>query len=409
MKIIRILSLILIVSLLFSCKNKESESKTVEVKIGFVAPLTGPLAAFGESSDALVSDVTKAMNSKKLNFEGKEVVFKVYLEDGQSNPTKSAEVANKLINQDQIDLMVVAGAPPTVSPVAAVCESKGVPCVSGNSPLDSWLAGGPYNSSFHFFWGMDEVIDLFVNMWDDIETNKKVGGMWASDADGVGWANAFVAELPNRGYQVNDLGRFPLGTSDYTSFIQTLKNENIEILTGNMPPPDFAAFWRQCKQMEYTPKIVTVGKALLFPAAVGAIGGELPEGLSCEIWWSPEHPFSSSLTGVTAEGLANSYGKQWSQTTGFSHAIFEVAFDAVKRASSLNRAELIKAISETNLNTIVGSIKFNDQNYSLTPLVGGQWTKGETYPWELKIVENSALPDVKLDRSLVSITSSESE
>ena len=41
------------------------------------------------------------------------------------------------------------------------------------------------------------------------------------------------------------------------------------------------------------------GKALLFPASVEALG-DIGDGMSTEVWWSPAHPFKSSLTGETA-------------------------------------------------------------------------------------------------------------
>lgn len=389
------------VMVLFSCKeNKEQNSNNITVKLGFVMPLSGALASIGESSEELVSSVEKAMNEKQIKVDGKTAVFEIFIEDGQSNPSKATEVTNKLIAQNKVDIVLVGGAPPTVNPVAAVCEARKIPCISATSPLDSWLQGGPYEYSYHFFWNTDGVIDLYGNMWKQLDTNKQVGGMWANDTEGIGWAKSFMAQLPAKGYKVYDLGRFPMGTTDYTSFIQNLKKENIEILTGNMAPPDFAAFWRQCQQLGYRPKIVTMAKALLFPAAVESLGGDLAEGLSCEVWWSPFNPYSSSLTGESASDLANSFDGQWSQTTGFSHATFEVAFDAIKRAGTLDKKSLLKAIAETNLNTVVGNIHYNNQHYSLTPLLGGQWTKGTTYPWEIDIVENSAIPKVEKAGSL---------
>ena len=396
-----ILILLALILFLEACNNSDgSKDGTVNIRIGFVTPLTGPLASFGESSDFLVARAEQAMNDRKIKVNGKTAVFKIITADGQSNPTKAGEQAGRLIDQDHVSMIVTAGAPPTINPVAAVCEAKKIPCVSGNSPLDSWLAGGPYKYCFHFFWDMNAAVNLFAGMWNDVPTNKKVGGLWANDADGIAWADAFMKGLPAKGYQVIDLGRFPIGTSDYTAFIQKLKSEHAEVLTGNLPPPDFASFWRQCSQQGYQPKIATVGKALLFPAAVEALGGNLPEGLSCEVWWSPANPFTSSLTRESAAQLAAAYPKQWTQTLGFSHAIFEVAADAVQRAGSIEPEALIKAITTTDLNTIVGPIKFNEQHYALTPLLGGQWTRGTKYPWDLKIVNNAALPAVRTETVL---------
>ena len=66
-----------------------------------------------------------------------------------------------------------------------------------------------------------------------------------------------------------------------------------------MIPPDFSTFWSQAAQQGFHPKIVTIGKALLFPSAVNSLGPR-GNGLTTEIWWTPNFPFKSGLTGQSA-------------------------------------------------------------------------------------------------------------
>src|SRR6266496_1202070 len=110
--------------------------------------------------------------------------------------------------------------------------------------------------------------------------------------------------------------------NDFTSQISAFKAVGAEIVTGNMIPPDFATFWSQAAQQGFKPKIVTVGKATLFPAAVQALG-ERGSGLTTEVWWSPYHPFKSSLTGQSAAQMCAQWekqtGKQWTQPMGYKH------------------------------------------------------------------------------------------
>ena len=66
-------------------------------------------------------------------------------------------------------------------------------------------------------------------------------------------------------------------------------------------PPDFTTFWKQALQQGFKPKVASIGKAILFPVAVEALGKD-GNNLSSEVWWSPNHPFKSSLTGMSAQG-----------------------------------------------------------------------------------------------------------
>ncbi|UCB50423.1 MAG: hypothetical protein JSW56_06005 [Deltaproteobacteria bacterium] len=56
------------------------------------------------------------------------------------------------------------------------------------------------------------------------------------------------------------------------------------------------------------------------------------------------------------------------------------------------------------MSTIVGPIKYNSENYSRTPLVGGQWVKGTKFPWELKLVYNNEHPYIPLTGSMFPMT-----
>jgi branched-chain amino acid transport system substrate-binding protein len=144
-----------------------------------------------------------------------------------------------------------------------------------------------------------------------------------------------------------------------------------------------------------------MGKALEFPAGIAPLGARA-EGLTTEVWWSPFHPYSSSMNGQTSKELADAYeaesGRQWSQPLGFRHSLFEVALDTLKRAQDLDSPESIRdALKTTKLKTIVGPIDFATgplPNCSLTPLVMAQWRKGKKYPFDIVIVDNSKFPEI---------------
>lgn len=377
-------------------------AKKDHILIGRCNPSTGPLAAFGEPSPWVDDRAVEAINKDGGLFIeelGKRLPVKVKILDTESSSTKAAELAARLILNDKIDIMIALHTPGMVNPITATCERFQVPCISLDAPLEAWLPGGPYQWTYHAFWSVEkDFFPVCKGMWSQVKTNKIVGLLANNDPDGIAFGDAFKQLLPPLGYKIIDPGSFPYGTQDFTSLINTWKKENVEILFGNVITPDFINCWRQCHQMGFKPKIATVARAILFPASVEALGGDIASGLSTEVWWSPHHPFSSSLTRESALDLCNAYtektGKQWSQPIGFKHAAYEVLYDTLTRAKTLKKKALLKAIADTNLNTIVGPIKYNDQHYSRTPLVGGQWVKGETFPFELKIVHNQEHPDI---------------
>jgi branched-chain amino acid transport system substrate-binding protein len=322
------------------------------VKIGYVTPSTGPLAPFAAADDFVLASVRELYKKQNRAIE-------IVVKDSQTNSNRAADVTSDLILRDKVSLVVVGAAPETNNPVADQCELNDVPCLSTVSPWQPFFfaRGGkpdkPFKWTYHFFWGLEDAIAAYIGMWRQIETNKVVGGVFANDPDANAWGENLPPELRKQGFTFFDPGRFQTLTENFSAHISAFKNNKVDIITGNMIPPDFTTFWTQARQQGLSAKIVTIGKALLFPASVEALG-TAGDKLSTEVWWSPNHPFKSSLSGETASQLAAAFtkatGKQWSQPLGYIHALFEVAADLLKRsADPSDRAANLAAMVATNL------------------------------------------------------------
>lgn len=386
-------------------------AQTKTLKIGYVNPQSGPLALFGQA-DGFVLQTVRDILKNGITVGGKNYPVEVITKDTQSNPNRAADVTNELISGDAVDLVVVASAPETVNPVSDQCELNGTPCISSVAPWQAWMfnrGGKPdvgFESTFHFFWGFEDIITVFSNMWDTLETNHMVGGMFPNDEDGQAWANeehGAPALLKERGYSVTSSGSYRNMTDDFSAVISTFKKADCQLITGAPIPPDFTTFWTQARQQGFRPKAATIAKAILFPAALEALG-DAGHNLSCEVWWSPSHPFKSSLNGFSAEKLAIAYsentGKQWTQPIGFIHALFEVATDVLKRSAEVgDPSATIAAIKDTTLDTVVGKLDWKNspiKNVAKTPLVGGQWrlSNGGKNKYDLIITSNKSAPEI---------------
>jgi len=378
-------------------------------KIGYVSPQTGALAPFGEADSFVLAAVREQFKSGIKTVSG-SVPIEITVKDSQSNPNRAAEVATDLINGG-IDLMLVASTPETTNPVSDQCELNEVPCVSSVAPWQPWFfprGGKPetgFNYTYHFFWGLEDVIAVFTNMWGQLATDKVVGGLFPNDGDGNAWGDkklGFPPVLEQKGYKLIDPGRFQNLTDNFSAQIAAFKEGKVEIVTGVVIPPDWTTFWTQAIQQGFKPKIASVGKALLFPSAIEALG-DRGHNLSSEVWWTPNHPFKSSLTGQSAKQLADAYTastkKQWTQPIGFAHALFEIAADVVKRGKGPGQRDAtLAAVRSTKLETIVGPVAWDGKgpfkNVSKTPLVGGQWRRGGAFKYDLVITSNETAPQI---------------
>ena len=380
-----------------------------EIRVGWVSPTTGPVAGFGQADDFVLSGLQATLDAG-VDIDGKHYDIKLIRKDNQSNPNRSAEVASELILGDEVHLMLSSSTGDTVIPVSDQCELNEVPSVSADTPWDAFFfarGGDPavgFDWTHHFFWGSGQAVNTFSSLWSQLENNNRVGLLMANDSDGVAMSHPEVglaASLRKKGHEVIDLGLFEPMSDDFSAQIGKLKDANVDILMGVFVPPDWVTFWAQAHQQGFNPKAATIAKALLFPSSVEAVG-PTAVGLSTEIWWSPGHPFKSSITGQSSMDFANDYtaqtGRQWVQPKGFKHALIEVALDVLKRSGDPHDpGAMVEAIRGTDLDTMVGHINFMTgpvPNVSATPLVGGQWRKGDKFPFDLAICENQYAPEI---------------
>ena len=328
-----------------SALRRAASSSTGEIVIGFVSPQTGPLAGFATSNNFAVSSIRgTSAYSKGFTVGGKKYSVKVLVVDSQSDPNRASEVARNLVLNNHADMIITNSTPETDNPVALVCESEGVPCVSTVVPWQAWyagLGGNPlhpttkYEYNVMFFFGLEGFGKCFVPMWKRVSTNKVVAEMFPNDADGNAFRAAWPSMIKAAGYSYFDGGAYPDGTSNFTSMISDFKSHDCEIYLNVPLPPDFNTFWKQAAQQVFKPKLATVAKVLLFPADVTALGS-LVNNVATDCWWSPFAPYRSSLTGETAAHLAEAYqkstGQQWTQAIGSTYAAFEVAKNTFSRA-----------------------------------------------------------------------------
>ena len=388
------------------------------IKIGFVTPQTGPLAIFGEPDDFVLDQFRTAL-ADGLDIGGTKHPVEIIIKDSQSSSNRASAVAQELIFEDEVDLICASSTPDTTNPVADQAELNGVPCVTNDTPWQPHFFGrqGNPETGFeytnHFFWGLEDIIDVFMSLWDGVETNKVVGALWPNDPDGNGWSNpelGFPPVMEKAGYTLVDPGRYQNMTDDFSAQISAFKEAGVEIVSGVMIPPDFTTFWTQAAQQGFQPKVVNVAKASEFPQAMGALG-DRADGLSVEVWWHKMFPFASSFNGQTCEQLADAYeaatGNPWTMPLGAKHSLFEVVMDSLKRTQDIDSPESIaEAIRATDLDTVFGKVNFNTgpvPSISKTPLAGGQWQIEDGKP-ELKIVTNTHSPEIPLTGELKPIT-----
>jgi len=399
------------------------------IVIGFVSPQTGALAGFA-SGDNFVVDRVRATDAYKNGFTigGKTYSIEIVVADSQSEPTRASEVARELILQNHADMIVTSSTPETTNPVADACEAQGVPCLSTVVPWQAWYFPRqqdpanpqPFKYTTMYFFGAEAFGGCFVPMWDRIDTNKVVGGMFPNDDDGNAFRDAWPGIIDAAGYTFVDGGPYPdLQLNDFSQMLSKFKRQECDVFINAPLPPDFNTFWKQAAQQGYAPKLATVAKVLLFPADTDALG-QLVNNIATDSWWGPFMPYTSTLSGESAKDLANAYqedsGKQWLQTLGSTYSLFEIASEAFTSVDDPHDGDAVAAaLFGVKYEGISGPLDFTtgphiDPADPASPTIPGigivnpvgvQWRPGTDWDWEMVVVDNSINPDVPIGGDLI--------
>lgn len=382
------------------------------LKIGYVSPQTGSLASFALADNFIIKKM-RGILDKGLTAGGKKRDVQIVVRDSQSTTNRAADVAKELIFDDKVDLMVASSTPDTANPVADQCEANGVPNVVTISPWESWFYGRGLKDGQSFKWGtlyfvgVDDLYTCFQAMWDRINGGKTVGCLWPNDTDANAFRESFPGMMKKTGYKPVDAGAYQDGISDFSAQIGKFKDSDSRLFTCTPLPPDFQTFWKQAAQQGYKPKLATVAKVMLFPSEAEALG-KLTNNIATDVWWSPAHPYKSTLDGTTAKSLSDEFtastGKQWTQALGSVYTLFEIAIKVFRDASDpKDRKEVAHLLKTMKIDGMSGPLDFTagpQPGIAIQKLVGGQWRPAKKFPWDMYLVDNTHDPAVQLTGDL---------
>ncbi len=387
------------------------------IRIGFVGALSGPGNLFGEPCDFVKKQVEKAC-AGGLAIGGKNYAVEVIVRDSQSSVNVAGQIAAELMTRQKVDLIVCPESYIAITGGQMAVINK-TPIISTLFPADAMVAirGGPeaYSNkgkpwTFHFLFNTTDIGACYMGMWrpykDKLDT---VGTLYCDQPAARGFADpnfGLPSFLNKEHYRIVDAGLFKNETDDFTNQISLFKNANAEIVTGFVYSYQFASFWRESAQLGYKPEIVSTAGAFLFPGGLDALG-DRGDGMATEIWWTPKLPVTSSLTGQTAQALADDWeatqNRQWTPALGYTHATWEVAIAALKASGDPKNREAVRdALSKLTLDTVAGKVDFAGSpipGIAHMSLAGGQWrkSKGGKYKYDLVVTYNDSPAPFKVE------------
>jgi branched-chain amino acid transport system substrate-binding protein len=328
-----------------------------QVKIGVVNSLSGPFAAFGERYRTGLQVALEEVNADG-GINGEELQLEI--QDDRSEAQSALAAVESLINQD-VPLIIGSYASSITGPMAQLMTREEVPLIvlgsadnSITKPGSPWVFRAKHNSTivartyFDYFDYLRERGDT------ELET---VAMLYGNGAWPTSLADAGKEFAEERGYEVVGDQAYDQGTSDFRPILNRFRSEEPDILYIVSYADDGVAITRQLREVGLDAHVIAIDTSAALPSYPEQVG-DLAEYVATVVSWSKD---------VQYEGVEDLYerlkaaaGSEPSFYEAEGYLALRIAADALRRAGSTDREAVRDALDQTDLETPVTTVRFED-------------------------------------------------
>jgi branched-chain amino acid transport system substrate-binding protein len=195
-----------------------------------------------------------------------------------------------------------------------------------------------------------------------------------ADAFGIELSNAARPIFKKAGLQIVYDKSYPLGTQDLSPVIKGAKASNPDAFVAWSYPPDTFGLTAQAKIVGLNVKAFYTAVATAFPAYKGKFGKSI-EGVLGAGGVNPDTPEMQAYFKAHLE-VNGKPADYWA--SAMVYATYQILEQAIEGVGSKDRKAVTQYIKDHYFDTVVGPIKFNNQNNDKFWTVG-QWQNGVFY------------------------------
>lgn len=217
------------------------------VKVGVLAPLSGPTAGLGEALRQGVELGVEVVNERG-GFAGRQV--QVIIEDDRGDPATAVERARKLIEGDGVDILMGTVESANTLAVIPVVNANKIPFVYQMGGEAKTCIPGNKNAVNPYVFGTGHTPEM---LWDLVEERLfSHGDRWfflGNDYVFPRTINAIgISRVQARGGQVLGEQYVPLGTTNFATLIAQIERARPDVVWNALVGGDAIAFSIQANQ-----------------------------------------------------------------------------------------------------------------------------------------------------------------
>jgi branched-chain amino acid transport system substrate-binding protein len=347
------------------------------VKLGAVVPLSGRFGAGGAQVKAGYEIGVEDLNAAGgIRVGNRRLRVELMMLDDESDPTKTVSRMEALA-QERAAVYLGGFGSDLHAAAAAVAEKNRIPYCGVAFALHNIHRRG-FRYLFSPFPKSPEItIETYKFLNGSIPAGQRPRRV-AIFQERTDWGremgDIWTARSGENGYQIVVRAEYSPISRDLSDIILRAKEAGAEAVFSLPTPPDGITLIRQMKELDYNPKLIMMIRAADTVSWTQSLGKD-----GDEVVLSPGWHNAVRFSGVPELNAKHTqrFGRPADVITGPAYACIQIVANAIERAGVVEPAAIRDALATTNMQTVVGPVRFRPDGTGIVTSMFVQWQSGK--------------------------------
>jgi len=327
----------------------------IEVKIGHVAPLTGPIAHLGKDNENGARLALEEINKAGLTIDGKKVVLTLVSEDDAEDPKTATQVAQKLVDTKVVGVVGHLNSGTSI-PASKIYSDAGITQISPSATNPDYTKQG-FKTTYRLVATDAQQGPALANYVAKTLNAKTVAIIDDSTQYGKGLADEFEKTVKASGVKVVTREASNNKATDFKAILTKIKGSKPDVIMYGGMDATGGPLTKQATELGIKSKIV--GGDGMCTEKLAELAGDTVVNVTC----------SEAGKALTKMAQGADFQKRYKERFNadvqiyapFTYDAVYVLVDAMKRANSTDPAKILVVMPETKMNGLVGDIAFDSK------------------------------------------------
>ena len=327
----------------------------VEVKIGHVAPLTGPIAHLGKDNENGARLALEEINKAGLTIDGKKVVLTLVPEDDAEDPKTATQVAQKLVDAKVVGVVGHLNSGTSI-PASKIYSDAGITQISPSSTNPDYTKQG-FKTTYRLVATDAQQGPALGNYVANTLKAKTVAIIDDSTQYGKGLADEFEKTVKAAGLKVVTREASNNKATDFKAILTKVKGSKPDVIMYGGMDATGGPLAKQATELGIKAKIV--GGDGMCTEKLIELAGEAVVNVTC----------SEAGKALSKMAQGADFQKRYKERFNsdvqiyapFTYDAVYVLVDSMKRSNSTDPAKILAAMPDTKMQGLVGNIAFDNK------------------------------------------------